>query len=490
MVQNATSHDHFTYTYALKACCLLKAVEKGHKIHAHCLKSGYTSDIFILNSLIHLYYESNDILSARRVFDMINVPNVVSWTSILSGLVKCGCEEEAVMVFGSMDVRPTTVTLVSVLSACSRLRALKYGKSVHGYYLRNFSYDNNIVDNAVLNLYGACGCCVSLRNVFDRMPNRDVVSWTTMVGGYVMGGCYEEAIEIFGMMVQGGEVDPNEATLVNVLSACSSLGVLSLGRWVHSFIDKRGDLLVDSHVGNSLVNMYAKCGDVGMALKVFNELKCKDLVSWSIIIRGMAMNGYAKQVMQLFSLMLCHGIAPDGVLFVGLLSACSHVGLVDKGLMYFKAMKDVYRISPEMEHYACMVDIYGRTGLFDKVETFIKGIPMVPDGVIWGALANACKLHGDEKVLERISRSLLKTTGAGAGTYALISNILIGEKGGILLEAESGDFLGKHGGLVPYSWSAPRSMLSHRTLDLTMSSAEEEYYGIDDEEEFESDEGE
>ncbi|KAF9615268.1 hypothetical protein IFM89_022595 [Coptis chinensis] len=255
------------------------------------------------------------------------------------------------------------------------------------------------------------------------MGKRDVVTWTTMLGGYAQRGYYEEAVRIFQEMLQGGEVQPNEATLVNVLHVCALLGDLSLGKWVHSYMDGRLDVVKDGNVGNALMNMYAKCGEMGMTLKVFNELKRKDLFSWSIGIGGMAMNGYGKQSLELFSLMLCHGIVPDGITFISLLSACSHAGLIDKGLVFFKAMQDTYGITPELGHYACMVDMYGRAGLLVEAEAFMKNMPVEPDQTVLGALVNACKLHGNEKILENVSRRLVGASGVGGGTYTLLSNM-------------------------------------------------------------------
>nr|DAD29853.1 TPA_asm: hypothetical protein HUJ06_031321 [Nelumbo nucifera] len=422
MLYDSTSHDHFTYTFAIKACSQLYSIQKGHEIHACVITSGHHSDVFIQNSLISFYADCGDIASARRIFNSIVNPEVVSWTSIISGLSKNGCEVEALKVFVSMDVRPNSMTLVSLLSACSQLRALHLGKAVHGLSLRNLTDCNVFVDNALLDMYVKCGSLDRARNLFGRMSKRDVVSWTTVIGGYAQRGRCQEAIKAFQAMVQGGEAQPNEATIVNVLSACSSLGALSSGQWVLSYINGRHGLTVDGHVGNALVNMYAKCGDMGMALQVFNGLSCKDLVSWSTMIAGMAMNGSAKQALQLFSLMLCHGIVPDGVTFIGLLSACSHSGLVDQGLAFFKAMNDVYGITPEIEHYACMVDMYGRAGLLDEAEALIRGMPVEPDGPIWGALLNACKIHGDDKRHERLWQCLLNTRGVSGGTYALLSN--------------------------------------------------------------------
>nr|XP_023898424.1 pentatricopeptide repeat-containing protein At1g08070, chloroplastic-like [Quercus suber]XP_023898425.1 pentatricopeptide repeat-containing protein At1g08070, chloroplastic-like [Quercus suber]XP_023898427.1 pentatricopeptide repeat-containing protein At1g08070, chloroplastic-like [Quercus suber] len=422
MLHHPTSHNHYTFTHALKASTLLHAHQKGLEIHAHVIKSGYYSDIFIQNSLLHFYVVANDIISACRIFDSISFPDVVSWTSIISGLSKCGFEEEAIVKFCFMNVKPNSTTLVSVLSACSSLRALKLGKAIHGYSLRNLDESNIILDNVVLDFYVRCGSLGSAKYLFVNMPKRDVVSWTTMVGGYAQRGFSEEAVRVFQEMVEGGEAQPNEATIVNVLSACSSIGALSLGQWVHSYIEKRSDLPVEGNVGNALINMYVKCGTAGMAIHIFNKLLRKDIISWSTIISGMAMNGHGMHALQLFSLMLVHGVPPDDVTFIGLLSACSHAGLVDRGLMIFEAMKNVYGIMPQVQHYACMVDMYGRAGLLEEAEDFIRQMPVDADGPIWGALLNACRVHWNEKMFERIRQCLLDTRGVSIGTFALLSN--------------------------------------------------------------------
>ncbi|CAL0300886.1 unnamed protein product [Lupinus luteus] len=424
MLSHPSHHNHYTFTHALKACSSLHAPSKALEIHAHLIKSGHSSDLFIHNSLIHFYLLHKDVVSASRVFQSNSSPDVVSWTSIISGFSKCGFEVEAIRRFSLMDVEPNVVTLVSVLSACSGIKALKFGKAIHGYGLkRMISYGNVIFDNALLDLYAKCGSLVNARKLFVKMPKRDVISWTTLVMAFAQGGHCEEAVSVFKRMVlEGEEVKPNEATVVTVLSACASMGSLSLGQWVHSYIDKRCDLMVDANIGNALVNMYVKCGDMQMGIRIFNMLMHKDVISWGTVICGLAMNGHGKQAVQLFSHMLIHGVPPDDVTFIGLLSACSHEGLVNEGIMFFKAMRDTYGIVPQMKHYSCMVDMYGRAGLFEEAKAFLRGMPVEAEGPIWGALLQACKNHGNEKMSEWI-RGHLNNKDVGIGTLALLSNL-------------------------------------------------------------------
>lgn len=334
---------------------------------------------------------------------------------------------EALAAFASMDARPNPMTLVSVLPACSRLKVLNPGKSVHGFGLRSFRGhgSNLILDNAILEMYASCGDLVSARHLFGEMAERDVVSWTTLIAGYARNQSSEEAIVVFSAMLWDGEAAPNELTLMSVLRACASVGALRLGKCLHSCLLKNCTG-VDELVGNALVNFYAKCGDVGTSCKVFTGISCKDLVSWCTMIWGMAMNGRGKQALQLFASMLCHGVRPDGLAFLAVLSACCHAGLVDEGLMIFRAMIEVYGIVPQKEHYTCMVDAYGRAGKVEEAESLVKGMPAEIDGHVWGALLSSCRLHGGGKVeSECLSGQVLEgDVSFGGGMYALVSNML------------------------------------------------------------------
>ncbi|KAI3886006.1 hypothetical protein MKW92_042498 [Papaver armeniacum] len=426
MYQKPTTHDHFSYTYSLKACSILHEFRKGCEIHACSVKSGHGSDIFIQNSLIRFYSDFGDVLSARRAFDDMSAPNIVSWTTVIQGVVKNGYEEEALKVFRSIDCSPNSITLVTVLSACSVLRAVNLGKSVHGHSVRNSVGDDNIwVENALLNLYSECMCTVAARNLFESMRSRDVISWTTMISGYAKAMFYEDAISYFHMMIQGGEAKPNDATLVTILSVCVSVGSSSLGQWVHSYMEGRHDLMIGgySHLWNALLDMYVKFGNMEMAIKVFKGLRCKDLFSWTIMINGMAKNGQGKQAMQLFSFMLINGFRPDSVTFLSLLSACSHGGFVKEGFSFFKAMKDIYKIIPDMQHYACIVDMYGRAGLLHKAEAFVREMLVAPNGSVLSALLNAYKIHGDGEMCDRLGQIIITTEGASLGSLRALANI-------------------------------------------------------------------
>lgn len=326
-----------------------------------------------------------------------------------------------------MDVEPNETTLVSAISSCSRLQDGSLGKLLHGFCLRRFGGhgDNVILDNALLDVYLDCGAFADAVQLFDQMPQRDVVSGTTMICGCARHGRYAEAVAMFIELVRGGEIVPNELTVACVLGACASAGILKFGKWVHSY-SLRSGIDVDGIVGNSLIHMYSKCGAIGAALLIFDKLLCKDLVSWCTIIRGLGTNGKPNNAIQLFALMLCYGVQPDNVAFLAVMTACCHSGLIEEGLMFFRAMYSVYGILPEKEHYTCIIDTFGRASCLKEAEDFFIGMPMEPDKCVWGALLSACKIHGaDEVVYERIQKKVLYAEMTlGGGTYALLSNLL------------------------------------------------------------------
>ncbi|CAA6659125.1 unnamed protein product [Spirodela intermedia] len=342
----------------------------------------------------------------------------------MAGLARNGRIAEAIAVFSRMDLEPNPVTLVAVLSACSRLRALQLGKSVHGHRLRTTHGDRNIIlDNAIMEMYMRCGATDTARHMFTIMTHRDVFSWTTAISGCTRNGRPDEAISVFRAMVLCGEAVPNEATLVSVLGACASMAALSSGKWVHSYMDMAG-VGVGGIAGNALMNMYAKCGDMASALEVFHELPEKDLTAWCTLIGGMALNGLGKHAIKLFSLMIRHGVQPDGVAFLAVLSACRHAGLVDQGLLFLSAMGRASCVSPEKQHYGCVADMLGRAGMLEEAEAFVAEImPGGLDGAVRSALLNACKIHGREA---KGCKHLVDGELAAGGTYALLCNAFAG----------------------------------------------------------------
>jgi len=285
--------------------------------------------------------------------------------------------------------------------------------------------------NTVLNGYACNGEVESFEKLFDEMPARNVYSWNGLIGGYVRNGLFNEALESFKRMLmlgkqegEGGDVVvvPNDYTVVAVLSSCSRLGDLEMGKWVHVYAESigyKGNLFV----GNALIDMYAKCGVIEKALDVFNCLDVKDIITWNTIINGLAMHGHAADALILFERMKSVGEKPDGVTFVGILSACTHMGLVKDGFLHFQSMVDNYSIVPQIEHYGCMVDLLGRAGLIDQAVDFLRKMPVKPDAVIWAALVGACRMYKNVEIAEVALEQLIELEPNNPANFVMLSNI-------------------------------------------------------------------
>ncbi|KAL8152506.1 hypothetical protein V2J09_010266 [Rumex salicifolius] len=278
--------------------------------------------------------------------------------------------------------------------------------------------------NALIMGYAKLEDVVSARNLFNRMPGRDVVSWTSMITGYTQVGRFQDAVKLFQEMVEA-KVEPDEITVSAVLSACSHLGMLNVGMEVHELIRVNG-IREDIHVGNALIDMYSKCGVAEKALKVFLEMKHKDSVSWTSVITGLAVNGFADRAVQLFDQMLNDNVTPTHGSFVGILLACAHVGLVDKGLEYFNSMEKVHRLMPQMKHYGCVVDLLSRSGCLERAYEFITSMPVQPDVVLWRILLSACNFHGNLVLAEIVLNKLLQLDHGITGSYLLLSQTYAG----------------------------------------------------------------
>ncbi|KAL6493791.1 hypothetical protein OROGR_031700 [Orobanche gracilis] len=257
--------------------------------------------------------------------------------------------------------------------------------------------------------------------LFDRMPEKDVVSWSSMISGYAQFDNFTETLALFhDILCQG--VRPDETTLVSVVSACTQLAALDQGKWLDAYIRREG-LKVNVILGTTLVNMYMKCGSVDNAMEIFFRMEEKGVSSYNALILGLATNGLVEKSLAMFEEMNEYRISPNVITFVAVLGACRHMGLVEKGRRYFDSMMNVYKIEPNIKHYGCLVDLLGRAGLLKEAEDLIDTMPMAPDVATWGALLGACKKHGDKEMGERIGRKLIELETEHDGFHVLLSNI-------------------------------------------------------------------
>lgn len=318
-------------------------------------------------------------------------------------------------------VKPNLATVVTVLPACAHLSSLQQGKRFHSYIIRSGLDSHVSVANSLIDMYCKCKDIEAAHILFYEMPKRDVVSWSVMISGYAQSGLGREALRLFCQM-RLTDIKPNSATIISVLPACAQLAGLHQGKCIHASIIRNG-FDSDISVGTALLTMYAKCGSIELARRLFEKMRVRDVVSWSAMITGYGMHGYSEEAIMLFSDMKREGMKPDHVTFIGVLSACSHTGLVDKGWQYFDSMKREYFITPRVEHYACMVDLLGRAGQLDEAYNFIKRMPVEPDASVWGSLLGACRIHRNIELVKCVSEHLIELEPENIGNYVLLSNI-------------------------------------------------------------------
>nr|DAD27435.1 TPA_asm: hypothetical protein HUJ06_028903 [Nelumbo nucifera] len=438
--------NKLTFIFVLKACARVPDIVHGWKVHVHCMKLGFESYLFVSNSLISMYGSCGEVGFAQKMFDGMHFRDLVSWNSLI-----CGYSQ----VNKFREVKADAVTMVKVVLACSHLNDQEFVDHVVNYIEENGVKMDVFLANTLIDLYGRCGSVGLARNVFDHMDERNLVSWNAMIEGYVKAGDLVAAQELFesmplrdviswSSMIRGysqtkqfsnaltlfremmtAKVKPDEITLTSVLPACGHLGSLDVGKAIHEYIHEH-KIKQDIHVGNSLIDMYCKCGCIEKALEVFREMKSKDTVSWTSIISGLAVNGYAIYALKFFSQMLSGGVPPSHVTFIGVLQACTHTGLVDEGFGYFVSMTKIHGIEPRMKHFGCMVDLLSRSGNLDRAYEFIKKMPVAPDATVWRILLSACKLHGNIAMAEIAMDKLLESDPSNSGNYVLLSNTYAG----------------------------------------------------------------
>ncbi|KAK9147071.1 hypothetical protein Sjap_006974 [Stephania japonica] len=416
MLKSSTYPNLYTFPFVIKACTHLVAFEEGRQVHGMVLKKGADNDVFLINGLIHLYASCGKIDAARKLFDCSCKRDLVSWNSILCGYTNCGLMEQAKTLFEEMMERDV-VSWNVMINGYAKLGDIEKARE-----LFNMMPTRNVESwNIMISAYAKCGLLESSKKLFDEMPERNVVSWSGIITAYAQEGQPTKALVVFDEM-RRAQMKPNCRTIVSVLSSCAQLGALDQGKGIHIYVNQ-SKIKVDSIIGTALIDMYAKCGCVKNAVRIFDKLESRDVFAWTAMIGGLALNGHGKKALELFGEMEGAGVKPNAVTFVGVLCACSHCGLVEMAWHYFNTMKTVYGISPQIEHYGCMVDVLGRAGRLEEAMSFLKSSPAKVDAILWGTILGACWIHRDVKLGENVGDLLFRLEPNDSGIHVLLSNI-------------------------------------------------------------------
>jgi pentatricopeptide repeat protein len=405
------------------------ALSQGTSVHAYCLRAYLDQkeeQVLIGTALLDMYAKCKHLVYACRVFDGMPVRNEVTWSALIGGFVLCNRMVEAFSLFKDMlahgglcFLSPTSIACS--LRVCASRADLRMGTQLHSLLAKSGIHADLTAGNSLLSMYAKAGLIDEAKMLFDEMAAKDTISYGALLSGYVQNGKADEAFVVFKKM-QTCNVEPDVATMVSLIPACSHLAALQHGRCSHGSVIIRG-LATETSICNALIDMYAKCGRIGLSRQVFDKMLAWDIVSWNTMIAGYGIHGLGRDATTLFLGMKNEGFTPDDVTFICLISACSHSGLVTEGKHWFRTMTHKYGIQPRMEHYICMVDLLARGGFLDEAYEFIQSMPLKADVRVWGALLGACRIHKNIDLGKRVSRMIQRLGPEGTGNFVLLSNI-------------------------------------------------------------------
>ncbi|VFQ66659.1 unnamed protein product [Cuscuta campestris] len=428
MQQSTVEPNEVTLMSVLCACARSGWLREGKAVHGFLIRNDLkecdsSSDI-LRSALVDLYASCRRLRYCHRVFDTSQDRNVISWNMLISGYTREGMCREALVLFMEMTTKgilPDSFTLGSVIAACGDVGFSQTGRQVHCHVIKAGYSENEFVQNSLIDMYSKSGHLDSACATFEEIQDKGVVAWTSMMCGFSQNGKSDEAITLFDEMFSHS-LEMSEVTYLSAIQACSNIGFLEKGKWIHHKLIVFGVTRDDVYINTALTDMYAKCGDLRMAQRVFERMEEKSVISWSAMISGYGMHGHIDAATSLFTEMVDSGISPNDVIFMNILSACSHAGYVNEGKSYFKAMFG-FGLQPKTEHFACLVDLLSRAGDLEGAYEIISSMPFHVDASIWGSLINGCRIHQRTDIIRTIQENLVNVHTGDAGYYTLLANV-------------------------------------------------------------------
>lgn len=457
MYESGVSPDAWTFVSALQACGMVVSVtgstaltdeklfhmrwlQQGRELHAVCQRLGHSLHGFVGNALVSMYGRCQSISDAQYVFASISQQDIVSWNALLAAYVQQNQGEKALQFFHQMQedmVTPDSRTFVSLLQACSclaeeevvvfldgqsvRAQSLQKGKVIHTEAQRKCCELDDFVVNSLVTMYAKCGSTRDAHLVFDSLSQRNVVSWNAIIAAYSQQGQGDKSLALYEEMLME-DVKPDDSTFVCVLQACASIGALHICQRVHENLVSDGRKL-SPFLAGTLVHSYGKLARMEAARDVFDVLRDSNVVTWTALIAGYARQGDYDKSLQCYEEMQLAGVKPNSVTFCSLLAACSHAGMVDKGLEYFISMTTDYGVIPETEHYVNMMDLLGRAGFFSLIEDLLSSMSVKADASLWLCILNSCRKHGNVALGKRAFDSIVSSQPQLSSPYLLMANI-------------------------------------------------------------------
>ncbi|XP_019181336.1 PREDICTED: putative pentatricopeptide repeat-containing protein At3g23330 [Ipomoea nil] len=474
--------DRNVFPSVLKACTHLRDLRLGESVHGYVVRCGLDCDLYTGNALMNMYAKlqelddpnmfdeiperkqidaSNSVFeltgdsrsnidgvvqvpglchtnqngerrinkalkvdSVRKLFEVMPNRDIVTWNTVIGGNVQNRMYEEAlemVREMGNSDLKPNSFTLSSILPIFAEHVDVLKGKEIHGYAIRH-GFDKDVfIGSSLIDMYANCTLVEDAYRVFCELAEKDDVSWNSIIAGFVQNGMFDEGLKLFREMLAANK-EPLPVSFSSIMPACANLTTLHLGKQLHAYIIRTG--FVDNmYISSSLVDMYAKCGKIMIARWIFDKMVLRDSISWTAMIMGYALHGYAREAILLFEKMEMEGVKPNSVAYVAVLTACSHAGLIDEGWKHFTTMRHKYGISPGLEHYAAVADLFGRAGRLVEAYELISSMHIKPTGSVWSTLLSACRVHKNVELAEKVANEITKVDPENLGPYVLLSNM-------------------------------------------------------------------
>ncbi|CAL9014419.1 unnamed protein product, partial [Prunus brigantina] len=416
--------NEFVFATVLSSCSGSGRVEEGKQCHGYVLKSGLLSYQYVKNALVHMYSSCSEVEAAMWVLNTVPGDDILSYNSVVNGLLEHGHVKEAMDILDMMIGQCKAwdnVTYITIFGVCAHLKDLRLGLQVHSQMLKTDIDCDVFLSSAMIDMYGKCGKVLNALKVFDGLQTRNIVSWTAIMAAYFQNGYFEEALGLLSQM-EFEDILPNEYTFAVLLNSCAGLSALRHGDLLHASVEKSG-FKDHAIVGNALVNMYSKCGNIQAANDVFLDMTSRDAVTWNAMISGFSHHGLGKEALNVFQDMLEAGERPNNITFVGVLSACAHLGLVQEGFYYLNQLMKQIGIEPGLEHHTCIVGLLSRAGQLDQAEKYMRTMPVKWDIVAWRSLLNACHVHKSYGLGKRVAEVVVQMDPNDVGTYTLLSNM-------------------------------------------------------------------
>ncbi|KAL6000998.1 hypothetical protein ACLOJK_006725 [Asimina triloba] len=427
---NCVFPDQFTFASILRASSAVAGGSiLGKQVHALVVKTGHFTDVFVLTSLIDAYAKNSNMEEAESVFHSIGGFNLGCWNAMMAGYVMSDESVKSLNLFSLISKyggQADQFILATAIKACSCLVALRQGKQIHAHAVKLGLDSDLCVASGILDMYFTCGEMKDAILVFENISEHDKVAWTAMITGCVENGEDHHALQLYHQMKRSGIV-ADEFTYATLIKACSCLAALEQGKQIHANIIKL-DCASDTFVATSIVDMYAKCGCIEDSYQSFKRMDVKNIASWNAMLVGLAQYGNGEEVLEGFSQMKLDGIQPDWISFIGVLSACSHSGLVSEAYKQFESMHKDYGIEPRVEHYSCLVDTLSRAGLVKEADELIQSMPFDASPSMCRALLGACRVKGDVEIGKRVAAQLSNLEPYDSSAYVLMSNIYASAK--------------------------------------------------------------